>query len=159
MNERTYNTRVNKQLIIYNPHADVTWNVKYIPYNSLDGVELLVSSGTLVPEYDGSAFSGRIQLVHNGIEIDPVKSTDSGTYEFRDVQANLAQIVSVNVEPGEQQHILNMCSNSQLQMIKCTPSLFFCLYQRDSYISLYWCCYWSSRRDDNMLLLCEEVLL
>lgn len=72
--------------------------------------QTLVKVGKLITEDDWMVepshhFTGRILVVHNGIEIDPVESTDSGTFEFRDSQGNLAQTVHVEVKHGERQHI------------------------------------------------------
>lgn len=53
-------------------------------------------------------FARRITLLRDGIEIYPVESIDSGTFEFRDPQGNLAQTVQVEVVYGEQQHFFVM---------------------------------------------------
>lgn len=59
--------------------------------------------GNVVTEDEGTPwnFNRRIQLVKDGIEIDPVEITDSGTFEFRDPHGYLAQTVLVEVENGE----------------------------------------------------------
>lgn len=65
--------------------------------------EHLTIEGNVVTEDEEipKNFHRRIQLMSNGIKIDPVKNTDSGTFEFRDADGNLAQTVLVEVEAGE----------------------------------------------------------
>lgn len=92
--------------------------------------EMLVREGHVVTEgqWVQSTFHGRLQVTFDGIEIDPVESTDAGTFEFRDPRGNLAQTVYVYVEvnPGEQQHILFLwkekCMNRQLLLIQTNPT-------------------------------------
>lgn len=106
-NETYYDTKVNRKLLIQNPRGSSSWTVTFIPEEKTEQ-ELLTREGNLVTEDEGIPpyFDRRIQVVHDGIEIDPVKITDSGTYEFRDPRGNLAQTVQVEVETGERQHIL-----------------------------------------------------
>lgn len=76
--------------------------MKHIPDDGIGG-EMVIREGE-TPEFDFNTghFRGRLHAVRNGIEIDPVEMGDSGTFEFRDDDGNLAQTVRVNVEPGEQ---------------------------------------------------------
>lgn len=70
---------------------DVKWTVTFTPKGKME-TQTWIEGNRLVT----GDLSGRIWLVHNGIDID-VESTDSGTLEFRDRQGNLALTVEVNV--------------------------------------------------------------
>lgn len=102
-----YDTKVNQLLLIHNPLGFSSWTVTFTPEGETEG-EVLVRGGHVVIEgqWVPSTFHGRLQVTFEGIEINPVESTDAGTFEFRDPHGNLAQTVYVEVNPGEQQHIL-----------------------------------------------------
>lgn len=55
----------------------------------------IIENGNLV--WDVNRFSGRISIQSDGIKIKSVKAMDSGTYEFRDPQGNLAFSAHVSV--------------------------------------------------------------
>lgn len=67
-----------------------------------------MQTGRLLTEDGWSSlpFTGRMLDMRNGLEINPVEITDSGTFEFIDPQGDLAQTVHLLVKPGEQQHII-----------------------------------------------------
>lgn len=106
-----YDVQVNERLLIESPLTDMEWNVNFTPEGEMEHITLM-KEGYLVREgYRRSShtyFTGRIQVVRDDIEIYPVESTDSGTFEFRDPQGNLAQTVQVKVQHGEQQHRKNV---------------------------------------------------
>lgn len=58
--------------------------------------ETIIENGYLVRGV--SRFSGRIGIQSDGIEIRSVEAKDSGTYEFRDPQGNLALSARVYVD-------------------------------------------------------------
>lgn len=110
-NNRRYDAKVNEHLIILYPSAAASWTVIFTPEGEKEQ-QTLMEAGNLITGDDwmvGPAhyFVGRILLVYNGIKIDPVEITDSGTFEFRDSQGNLAQTVQVEVNHGERQHIFS----------------------------------------------------
>ncbi|XP_039670295.1 uncharacterized protein LOC120567398 isoform X2 [Perca fluviatilis] len=90
-NNRHYNTNVNERLLIQNPTFVATWTVTFTPAGEVEN-NTLMEAGNLVTD------DSRIRIVPKGIEIDPVNIIDSGTFEFRDQQGYLAQIVIVEVE-------------------------------------------------------------
>lgn len=62
-----------------------------------------MKGGSLVLKFH--RFTQRINIKGNGIEIENVELKDSGTFEFRDSQGNLAMAVRLNVSAGETQYI------------------------------------------------------
>ncbi|XP_073342579.1 uncharacterized protein [Pagrus major] len=100
-NSKYYDPKVGDQLLITNPFKEGPWTVTFTPVGDLKK-QTLMEAGDLVVEDDWrtTSFSGRIQVMQNAIEIDPVEITDSGTFEYRDTRGNLAQVVTVEVIPG-----------------------------------------------------------
>ncbi|XP_078116829.1 uncharacterized protein LOC144524438 isoform X2 [Sander vitreus] len=90
-NNRHYYTNMNERLLIQNPTFVATWTVTFTPAGEVEN-NTLMEAGNLVTD------DRRIQIMPKGIEINPVNITDSGTFEFRDQQGHLAQIVIVEVE-------------------------------------------------------------
>ncbi|XP_035505416.2 uncharacterized protein LOC118319260 isoform X5 [Scophthalmus maximus] len=90
-NNRRSEVWVKERLSIQYPMFDVKWTVTFTPKGKME-TQTWIEGNRLVT----GDLSGRIWLVHNGIDID-VESTDSGTLEFRDRQGNLALTVEVNV--------------------------------------------------------------
>ncbi|XP_030252209.1 uncharacterized protein LOC115568769 [Sparus aurata] len=97
-NSKHYDPKVGDVLLITNPYTDDPWTVTFIPVGGFEK-QTLMEEGYLVAQNDQRtlSFSGRIQLRRKAIEIDPVEITDSGTFEYRDPQGNLAQVVTVEV--------------------------------------------------------------
>ncbi|XP_073343484.1 uncharacterized protein [Pagrus major] len=96
-----YNTNVNGRLLIQNSFFEgVSWTVTFTT-NGTQASQTLLKAGKVVIKDDqiSTSFSGRIWVIHDGIEIYPVKSTDAGTFKFSDPQGNLAQVVTVTVNP------------------------------------------------------------
>ncbi|XP_041800145.1 uncharacterized protein LOC121611590 [Chelmon rostratus] len=92
---RRYDATVSKRLFIKNPTAADSWTVTLTPEGETEP-RRLINAGQL--EWSMSKlFARRITLLRDGIEIYPVESIDSGTFEFRDPQGNLAQTVQVEV--------------------------------------------------------------
>lgn len=125
-NSKHYDPKVGDVLLITNPYTDDPWTVTFIPVGGFEK-QTLMEEGYLVAQNDQRtlSFSGRIQLRRKAIEIDPVEITDSGTFEYRDPQGNLAQVVTVEVIQGEQQHVLfiqkEKCMNKQLPTSQTNP--------------------------------------
>ncbi|XP_038555452.1 uncharacterized protein LOC119888794 [Micropterus salmoides] len=98
---RYYKPKENKRLLMQYPADFALWNVTFMPKEEM-GPQTVMTAGNLVTEDDTSVkpwhFSGRIRVVPDGIEINPITGTDSGTFEFRDPQGNLAQTVKVVVK-------------------------------------------------------------
>ncbi|XP_059202726.1 uncharacterized protein LOC131982159 [Centropristis striata] len=73
------------------------WTVSFTPKGELSSIPL-VRERRLVNKWN---FQWRIQLLGLGIDIDPVKHGDSGTFEYRDQQGNLFQTVTIDVKDEE----------------------------------------------------------
>ncbi|XP_031175527.1 uncharacterized protein LOC116064437 isoform X2 [Sander lucioperca] len=99
-NNRHYHTNVNERLLIQNPSFDATWTVTFTPAGEVEN-NTLMEAGNLVTD------DRRIQIMPKGIEINPVNIIDSGTFEFRDQQGHLAQIVIVEVEDEPLPYVLH----------------------------------------------------
>ncbi|XP_033488498.1 uncharacterized protein LOC117260613 isoform X1 [Epinephelus lanceolatus] len=96
---RRYVAYVNEQLLIKNPPVDTMWTVTFKREGAIHS-KTLMQAGHLVEEDDWDFnwnFAERIQVLRDGIKIDPVESTDTGLYEFRDLEGHLAQLVDVVV--------------------------------------------------------------
>ncbi|KAK9518035.1 hypothetical protein VZT92_023363 [Zoarces viviparus] len=98
--QRDYITKVNERLLILTPQSVTPWTVTFTPEGGKKK-QSLMHEGGLFTDFDLGTFSRRMVAVHNGIQIDPVESTDSGTFEFRDQQGYLVQTVQVSVNPEE----------------------------------------------------------
>ncbi|XP_040903429.1 uncharacterized protein LOC121188011 [Toxotes jaculatrix] len=95
---RHFDAKVKKLLYIKYP-VDYAWTwLAFTPEGKtvneilMDGQD--VESGRLLRP---GRFNGRIELLQNGLEINPVESTDSGTFSFRDQHGNLVFTVKVEV--------------------------------------------------------------
>ncbi|XP_033488369.2 uncharacterized protein LOC117260523 isoform X1 [Epinephelus lanceolatus] len=97
---RQYDTKVDKRLLIENPLGDVPMTVTFTPEGEMKHYTLMKAGLLVEDEMDSMpwTFTRRILVVQDGIEIDPVESTDSGTFEFRDPQGHLALIAQVVVK-------------------------------------------------------------
>ncbi|KAL7395831.1 hypothetical protein ABVT39_024079 [Epinephelus coioides] len=94
---RSYETKVNGHLFIESPPGDVPWTLTFTSEGEFQ--KTLMKAGHVVVDDDwDSTFRGRIQVVRGGIEIDPVKIKDAGTYEFRDPQGRQTKSVDVMVK-------------------------------------------------------------
>ncbi|XP_035983244.1 uncharacterized protein LOC105939834 isoform X2 [Fundulus heteroclitus] len=100
-NTRSYNPKVNEHLLITNPFTGGPWTVTFKQETEDEWVTVM-KDGRLL--HGDDIFSERITIQSYGIEIYPVESTDSGTFEFRDQQGNLA--LSVQVEVIHESHHL-----------------------------------------------------
>ncbi|XP_076594598.1 uncharacterized protein LOC143325444 [Chaetodon auriga] len=98
---KSYNeAKVNEQLVIRNRFSGALWSVTFTPKGETEPITL-INAGMLVEDEDWSLslpFSGRISVVHSNIEINPVESSDSGLFEFRDSQGNLVHTAEVKVQ-------------------------------------------------------------
>lgn len=88
--KRYLDGKVNEHLFIPNPQSTNRWTVIFRPEDDVD-------TDIQVTDYD-SPFEGRVRIRGNGITIDPVEITDTGIFEFRDPEGNVAQTVQVAVE-------------------------------------------------------------
>ncbi|XP_012711114.2 uncharacterized protein LOC105920148 [Fundulus heteroclitus] len=98
-NTRFYDPKVNEHLLITNPFTGGPWTVTFKQETEDEWVTMM-KDGRLV--HGDDIFSERITIQSYGIQIYPVESTDSGTFEFRDQQGNLA--LSVQVEVFHESH-------------------------------------------------------
>ncbi|KAM4586924.1 uncharacterized protein V3H82_005673 [Fundulus diaphanus] len=98
-NTHFYDPKVNEHLLITNPSTGGPWTVTFKQETEHEWVTVM-KDGQLVQGDD--TFSERMTIRSNGIEIYPVETTDSGTFEFRDQQGNLA--LSVQVEVFHESH-------------------------------------------------------
>ncbi|XP_018555145.1 uncharacterized protein LOC108899262 [Lates calcarifer] len=91
--DREYNIKVGERLVILYPAEFTMWTVTFIPEGETEH-QTVIRDGTSA----AGNFAWRLQVMHEGIEIYPVESTDSGTFEFRDKQGNLAMTAIVELE-------------------------------------------------------------
>ncbi|XP_034739633.1 uncharacterized protein LOC117951812 isoform X2 [Etheostoma cragini] len=91
VNDRRYSTKVKTQFVIDIPPGDATWTVTFTTSGG-DKKNTLMEAGNLVTD------NRRIRIMPEGIEINPVNISDSGTFEFRDQQGVLVQTVELVVE-------------------------------------------------------------
>lgn len=116
---KDYDAKVNERFLIEDScFRGVSWTVTFT-MRGTQGGETLIKAGEVVAKNDWvtTSFTSRIWVLNNGIELDPVRVTDVGTYKFSDPQGNLAHVATLTVHPGEQQHILfirkEKCINKQ----------------------------------------------
>uniref|UniRef100_A0A087X9Y3 Uncharacterized protein n=1 Tax=Poecilia formosa TaxID=48698 RepID=A0A087X9Y3_POEFO len=103
-NTRSYDAEVNENLLIMSPWSGGPWTVTFKKDLETSGQVTIIENGDLVN--NGNRFSGRISIQSDGIKIRHVEAMDSGIFEFRDPQGNLALSAHVNVDGhGEAQHI------------------------------------------------------
>ncbi|XP_056294998.1 uncharacterized protein LOC130209400 isoform X2 [Pseudoliparis swirei] len=99
--EQTFNytSKVNERLLIPNPAGNALWTVTFSTEEKKE--HILMQTGRLLTEDGWSSlpFTGRMLDMRNGLEINPVEITDSGTFEFIDPQGDLAQTVHLLVKP------------------------------------------------------------
>ncbi|XP_073343485.1 uncharacterized protein [Pagrus major] len=93
-----YDTNVNERLFIKNPIEGYPWTVTFTPEDNFRK-STLMEEGNLVTDWTLMNFSGRIENLSDGIEIDPVEIIDSGIFEFTDLEGNLALVATVTVNP------------------------------------------------------------
>lgn len=84
---------VNERIFIRNHWTGRPWSVTF-KQDTEDERETVIEDGQF---FWDNMFSARLSIQENGIEIYPVESTDSGTFEFRDKQGNLVLSVQVDV--------------------------------------------------------------
>ncbi|XP_047440351.1 uncharacterized protein LOC125007662 [Mugil cephalus] len=89
-----YDPKKDDHLTINFPWIESTWTVTFTPKGKMKPHTVMKAG---FPVISGSWFSHRIQVLKNKFEINPVESTDSGTFEFRDPQGNLALTAIVEV--------------------------------------------------------------
>ncbi|XP_042274981.1 uncharacterized protein LOC121901943 isoform X1 [Thunnus maccoyii] len=96
-----YDAKVNEELRITYPVAFTPWHMAFTPKGEKKSI-MLMRAGNLVEEDDSMSESftlrWRIYKMKTALFIDPVESTDSGAFEFRDQEGNLALVVQVKVE-------------------------------------------------------------
>lgn len=93
-----YDLKEDESFIITYPQFGKSWTVIFKPKNG-EEQETVMKGGRLVLKFH--RFTERINIKGNGIEIENVGLKDSGTFEFRDSQGNLAMAVHLNVSAGE----------------------------------------------------------
>ncbi|XP_068570783.1 uncharacterized protein [Cebidichthys violaceus] len=98
--QRDISTTMNERLLIPNHQSITPWTVVFTSEREKKN-RTLMYGGKLLTDDDLGTFTGRMVAVRNGIEINPVESTDSGTFEFRDHQGYLFQTVQVLVKPEQ----------------------------------------------------------
>ncbi|XP_034399598.1 uncharacterized protein LOC117737630 isoform X2 [Cyclopterus lumpus] len=95
----TYTTKPNERLLIPNPPGAAQWTVAFTPEVDKETKQLMREGKLLtIDEWYSGPFAWRMLAVQDGLVIDPVDRTDSGTFEFRDPQGNLAQTVHLLVQ-------------------------------------------------------------
>ncbi|XP_054890666.1 uncharacterized protein LOC129362886 [Poeciliopsis prolifica] len=100
-NTHAYDSKVDENLLIRNPWKGGPWTVTFKEDEEHKEAKeaqqvTIIKNGNLV--WDANRFSERIIIQSVGFKISPVEASDSGTYEFRDPQGNLALSAHVDVE-------------------------------------------------------------
>ncbi|XP_014886996.1 uncharacterized protein LOC106946853 isoform X2 [Poecilia latipinna] len=103
-NTRSYDAEVSENLIIMNPWSGGPWTVTFKKDLETSGQVTIIENGDLVN--NGNRFSGRISIQSDGIKIRHVEAMDSGIFEFRDPQGNLALSAHVNVDGHVSHHLV-----------------------------------------------------
>ncbi|XP_074530621.1 uncharacterized protein LOC141793691 [Halichoeres trimaculatus] len=87
--------------IIKYPSASSGWTVGVQLETGWQNIPL-VNAGSLVTESNPDAwqFIGRVHLLRDGVKITNLETSDSGTYEFKDLQDNIGLTVQLEVEPA-----------------------------------------------------------
>ncbi|KAM4733030.1 uncharacterized protein FYW61_008611 [Anableps anableps] len=93
-NTRYYDPKVNDHILITNPWTGGPWTVTF-KQDSEDKPVTVIEDGRL--SWTANRFSGRMSVQRDGIEINHIEAEDSGTFEFRDQQGNLALSAQVDV--------------------------------------------------------------
>ena len=91
------------RLHISYPNDFTPWDVTFSPKWTKTKVTVMEAGDPLETDLFSKSgkFEGRIQEEPNGLTIDPVENTDSGVFEFRDNDGNLALVVHLDLEDGE----------------------------------------------------------
>ncbi|XP_061581187.1 uncharacterized protein LOC133446955 [Cololabis saira] len=76
------------------PWTGGEWTVFYTSLETLHR-EMVIKNGNIV--WREHTFSRRIHAFEENIEIDPLKGTDDGTFEFRDPQGNVALLAQLSM--------------------------------------------------------------
>lgn len=100
-NQVHYEAIVNNYIIIQFPLSPTLWTVTYYVDGETEG-HTLINNGTSLENTDTNMpFKKRFSKLDNSFEIDPVESTDSGYFYFRDQDGNLAETVRLQVLDSE----------------------------------------------------------
>lgn len=99
----------NGHLELAYPIDNVLWTVTFKPDGKMERETLMEAGNPLTDDgWRSSSFSGRIHFGLDAIVINPDR-TDSGTFELRDPQGNVAMVVRMEVlYDGEQQYSKKM---------------------------------------------------
>lgn len=97
---------VDEELYMTYPFPS-SWTVTFIREGESEE-DVLIRKGNLVYQMHSvrSPFTGRFEALSEGISIAPLRRGDSGTFEFKDQDGNLAQRVQLEVMQGERKHSL-----------------------------------------------------
>ncbi|XP_008418420.1 uncharacterized protein LOC103471298 [Poecilia reticulata] len=95
-NTRSYDPEVNEDLLIMKPRTGGPWTMTFKKDLETSEQVTIIKYGDLVRDFN--RFSGRISIQSDGIKIRSVEATDSGIYEFRDPQGNLALSAHVHID-------------------------------------------------------------
>lgn len=92
-----------EKLFIKYPSANLAWTV-IAKLKEVREAVTLVDKGTLLIESNQNAyqFIGRVELLHDGFKINPLETSDSGIYEFKDPLNHIGLTVDLEVKTGEQ---------------------------------------------------------
>lgn len=101
-----YDKMVDDEIYMTYPFPS-SWTVTFTREGESEE-DVLIREGNLVYQMHSvlSPFTGRFEAYSEGISIAPLRRGDSGTFEFKDQDGNLAQRVQLEVMQGERQHSL-----------------------------------------------------
>lgn len=99
---KDYHAYVNGRLLIEDSCFEgVLWTVTFSMMGAQESEMLIKAGRVLNNEWISPSFKMRIWVLNNGIDLNPVRDTDAGTYTFSDPQGNLAHVATLVVYPGE----------------------------------------------------------
>lgn len=87
-------------VVIPHPTPPSSWTIKFKAEGETEYLTLMNVGKMFVdsnPQIEYRQFDGRLRRLHEGLEINPLKTSDSGIYEIRDDEDNLARIVKLSV--------------------------------------------------------------
>ncbi|XP_029297473.1 uncharacterized protein LOC115014618 [Cottoperca gobio] len=96
-----YDAMENTWLLIDNPSSDILWTVTFTPDGKVQK-KTLIEKGHLITQDEWISepwtLPERIQVLRNGITIHSLEVTDSGTFEFIDLQGHLTKTAMLLVK-------------------------------------------------------------
>ncbi|XP_036932992.1 uncharacterized protein LOC119007428 isoform X1 [Acanthopagrus latus] len=135
---KDYHAYVNGRLLIEDSCFEgVLWTVTFSMMGAQESEMLIKAGRVLNNEWISPSFKMRIWVLNNGIDLNPVRDTDAGTYTFSDPQGNLAHVATLVVYPESGYVYAAIAGGIVLAVIICCCCVRKC------------CCKKASKRDES----------